>query len=739
MTEAAGARPQASELRAALLPLPWFAALALAQCWSVMGAPATDLLGHPRTDTLKHLWTLWWMRAAVQSEGRLPHETMLANFPEGLTLYPIEPLSGLVVNLLAPLPLPLVSNLLVFVHLVLIGHCAALLGRQLSGHWQGGLIAGTLLQTSAVTAHLFVIGVGELQQLWLLPLCLTMLLRAQANPSLGAWAKLGLCLGLSAVACFYYGLFAGLLVAAGVLWALVRGPSRLQTLGLSAVALAVIGVVVGPFAATFAESYTVAAPASADCSPVYDAVDARLELWTILWPWGFSNDPPPTAYLGGTFLGLGAVALAVVGLARQPRLAAPLVIGGLLGVVLALGSYYSAQGEELIRAGARTVLPMRWLNTALAAIAEPLNFPVRAISMTAVALAGLAALALPRKIPARWARLSAALALLPALDPTLLGQAAWPLPITHPREAPAVDLTVPGLGDSGPVADLRLAVRPDADGREAALLLQIAHGQPTQGVPISRVAEGAREGQRQLEALASVQALRAGQVPAEATLLADNAVLWSLGFRYLSWAEGWDTGPEAPTPRALRQSLGPPVTEGLGFWIWPLREPDPSVDLVALRAAHDEAVAALGEAPAAGGSLAALDGGASCPGKRAQRSDLGLLRQPPFAAHDGARVKLGGVVAWVSPPPNPADNSAELALVIHRLPEAPGAQPVAEGAIRLERPGPFVIEAPANAGNIRLSVIRGGAEGGGMPLGMLEIPVEALDRDDLRVTLHPER
>ena len=59
--------------------------------------------------------------------------------------------------------------------------------------------------------------------------------------------------------------------------------------------------------------------------------------------------------------------------------------------------------------------------------------------------------------------------------------------------------------------------------------------------------------------------------------------------------------------------------------------------------------------------------------------------------------------------------------------------------MRIDRPGPFVLEAPANAGNIRLSVIRGGAEGGGLPLGMLEFSVEALDRDDLRVTLHPER
>jgi hypothetical protein len=739
MSEPAGARPPPSPVRSSILQIPWFALLALVQCWSALRAPAVELLGHPRTDTLKHLWTLWWMRASVQSEGLIPHQTTLANFPDGLALYPIEPLSGLAVNLLSPLTLPLVSNLLVFLHLVLIGLCASMLGRQLSGHWQGGLIAGTLLQTSAVTAHMFVIGVGELQQLWLLPLCVTMWVRAQENPSLAAWAKLGLTLGLSAVACFYYGLFGGLLVAAGVLCALVTGPARAQTLGLAMVALAVIGVVVGPFAAVFTESYTVAAPASADCSPVYDPVDARLELWTTLWPWGLANDPPPTAYLGGTFLGLGAVGLAAAGVARQPKVAAPLVVGGLLGLVLALGSYHSAHGEEIVSGGARTVLPMRWLNMALAAVAEPLNFPVRAVSMTAVALAGLASLALPRKIPPRWARLSAVLALVPALDPTLLGQAAWPLPITHQREAPVVDLTVPGRGDAGPVADLRLAVRPDSAGREAALVLQIAHGQATQGVPISRVAEGAREGQRHLEALPTVQALRADQVPSEATLLADAAVLWSLGFRYLSWAEGWDTGPDAPTPRVLRQSLGPPVTEGLGFWIWPLPEPGPGVDLAALRAAHDEAVAALVEAPAAGGSLATLAGGASCPGKRAQRSDLGLLRRAPFADHDGARVRLAGWILWETPPLNPADNFVELALVVHRLPEAPGAQPVAEGAMRIDRPGPFVLEAPANAGNIRLSVMRGGAEGGGLPLGMLEFSVEALDRDDLRVTLHPER
>ena len=43
-------------------------------------------------------------------------------------------------------------------------------------------------------------------------------------------------------------------------------------------------------------------------------------------------------------------------------------------------------------------MPIFWLNRALGYIAEPLNFPIRFLAMTAVALAGMASLALRPKV-----------------------------------------------------------------------------------------------------------------------------------------------------------------------------------------------------------------------------------------------------------------------------------------------------------------------------------------------------
>ena len=139
-----------------------FFLLALVQTWPLVLAPNRGLIGHARTDTLKHLWTLWWMRASVWSEGRFPFATQLVNFPEGMELYPIEPLNGLFVVLLPFVPLVAASNLLVLLNLTLTGLCGGAMGRALSGRALGGWIAGLLIQSSALMAHFVALGVGEL-------------------------------------------------------------------------------------------------------------------------------------------------------------------------------------------------------------------------------------------------------------------------------------------------------------------------------------------------------------------------------------------------------------------------------------------------------------------------------------------------------------------------------------------------------------------------------------------------
>ena len=148
------------------LVLCWFGLLSLVLTWPLVLHPHSQVLGSPDSDTMKHIWTLWWMRESVLGHGLFPFQTQLINHPVGLDLYPIEPLNGLFAILLGGLPLVLTSNALTLMNLILTGYCGALLGRRLSPAPGAGLVTGTILQTGALTLFTMHVGVGELQHIW---------------------------------------------------------------------------------------------------------------------------------------------------------------------------------------------------------------------------------------------------------------------------------------------------------------------------------------------------------------------------------------------------------------------------------------------------------------------------------------------------------------------------------------------------------------------------------------------
>ena len=143
-----------------LVSAAWSFGLATVLTWPALIRPGEAALGHVRADGMKHLWTLWWMRESVWTEGRLPFTTTLVNHPFGMDLYPIEPLNGLLAIALPFLDIVVLSNLLVFLNVTLTGITGAWFGRELSGSKLGGLVSGTLLQGSAVMAFFVHVGVG---------------------------------------------------------------------------------------------------------------------------------------------------------------------------------------------------------------------------------------------------------------------------------------------------------------------------------------------------------------------------------------------------------------------------------------------------------------------------------------------------------------------------------------------------------------------------------------------------
>jgi hypothetical protein len=575
--------------------LAWLLLLQSAVVAVVLTWPAVfrleRVLGGKDADTMKHIWTLWWCRAHLLREG-LGLQTELLNQPAGLELWPVEPLNGAGAVLLAWLPVVATANLLAVANLLATGLCSGLLGWELTRSRSGALCTALLVQSSSFALFAIHVGVGELQHLWLLPLGCWSLLRLARG---GQWRfalLTGLVLGGGTVACFYYGFYLALALLVLGLAALVPAQRRLRLLGQLITAAAVAALVVLPVTRAFAASYgeefhsqygfwsyllreglgqTVIDPVGARLQPE-DLVFGRSHLWGQ----GFGD---LEAYGGGKLLGLPMLLLAAVGVARQPRRGLAWLALAALGITLALGSYLSVGGEELLVGGARLRLPFLYLNRILAFAAEPLNFPVRFLAVTTIALACMAGLAL-RGAGRTWRWVAVALALLNVADLQLRGLLPWPLPSFElPRLEPLMALDQAGhpASGSGAVLDLSGAFRHDPESRLVVMSAQLQHQQPIQAVPIDRLEFHVREGRWFAAGLGLVSDLappymKRGEA-GSGEHLGDLHVLRQAGFDRLLVVS---MGGREPLPEAFldaaKRTLGDPVLQGEIYAVWTVPE-----------------------------------------------------------------------------------------------------------------------------------------------------------------------
>lgn len=595
---------------AAPLSAAWFLLLSVVLTWPMARAPGAAALGSEHADGMKHLWTLWYMRASVWQAGELPGFTRLVNWPEGMVLYPIEPLHGLIAVLLPWVDVVVLSNLMVLGNMVAVGLAATWLGKELGAGLAGGLLAGTLLVGSSIMAFFVHVGVGELWHLWWLPLGLSVLLRARRTLRWPWFLALGMCLVGATLTCFYHGFFLSMavaIVALGTLWAGRRTPGLLLRYAVAA------GLAVGltlPAIQVFSASYKTPEPVPVGLwsyltenhgQPITDPPSARLQPDQLVLPAAAATDRQQVGYVGGRYVGVLPLLLALVGLARRPRVGLPLAAVAITGGVLATGSYLVVGGEAVTTgSGVAIAMPLLWLNRGLSYLAEPLNFPVRFLAMSQVALAGLAALALAPPLGRRRPAIlgGAALLAVGALVMTARDAATpWPWARFPLREVGELA----GMRDleDAAVVDLSMAWRSDPETRWNALVTQMTHGLPLQAVPVERVEYFARDGQFFVQALDFVQALEPAfnnntpRPPVRPEQ--DLALLRDAGFGWLLVT--YRTGSE-PMPAYVRDTLttmcGPPTLSGPGLAAWripPLTATE--AELSAWRLQHAEDVAEL--------------------------------------------------------------------------------------------------------------------------------------------------
>lgn len=503
-------------------------ALAVVASWPMLGHFGSAAIGSPESDTIKHVWTLWWMKQQLLSGGGL--HTELVNFPEGMSLYPIEPLNGLL-SLMVPFGAVTTSNLLALVHLTLTGLCAGWLGKLVSGSDRGGLVAAALLQGSAFVAFTLHVGVGELRQVWWLPLGLGCLLRAHETREWRWFLALAGALAGCVLSCFYHGLFLATAVAVVALvtlrpwWRLWVGYALAAGLSLA---------IVLPVIAGFSASFGKGRPREVFGTHGEVLLEYRVEAAHLddLVRWR-TPDPEPEArqeraYAGGRYLGLLSLVLAAAGIAASPKRAYPWVAVALVGTVLALGSVLW-WGDDKVRVGGHALqLPLAWLNDALTKHAEPINFPARFLALPSVALAMLGALATRW----RWAFWLVPFALI---DIAAHDLAVWPrLTVTLPDMAGIEDDALLLAGIGGPLADLSLAAESNEESRTLAVAAQLTTGRATQAVPLERLDAWAPEGNlwlrgRTISAYGNLA--RPGvQPPEEAAVVLDLVAMRDRGF-----------------------------------------------------------------------------------------------------------------------------------------------------------------------------------------------------------------
>ncbi|MEE2751058.1 MAG: hypothetical protein VX519_06490 [Myxococcota bacterium] len=329
-----------------------FLLLGLIVCGPVWTAPTQRILGHPGADAYNHVWGYWHVAQALQ-EGRSLLDAHLLGWPEGGVLWFIDSFGAF-------LTLPfqwlggaaLSFNVMVLANVVFAGVAAWALGRRVTGSGVAAVVTGV---SFALMPHLLAQlhnGITETTSVGWIPLVALLGIRFFRAPTTRRGVALGLAWAACSLACWYYGLFAGLLLG---VCALHVSPDWKKVSRACVWPLGVVSVLVGPFAWRFARTLSVEnALVQREVGQVaqtlsgHDVVDAL----ALVVPGAgvdrkllFDED-----LLVGVYVGLALLLCALLGAAWR-KSARLWIAGALLSAVLSLGAWLHWGGELVVLPG----------------------------------------------------------------------------------------------------------------------------------------------------------------------------------------------------------------------------------------------------------------------------------------------------------------------------------------------------------------------------------------------------
>jgi hypothetical protein len=404
--------------------------MAIVMTWPL----ATDMARLARTasaDGMYAVWNVAWVaRTLLEEPSRLFHANIF--HPERLALAFSE--LNLVAGIVAIPAWLLTSNALVAHNWALLfafstsALGAWLLARRLSGSGAAALFTGVAFGFApyffAHTAHIQLLFGGGI------PLSLLMLHRLADAPSLRRGLALGIALAVQALACAYYGILAGLMIAyAAVVLAISRALWRNRTYVIAVATGAVVSALLvlpffipfvevqaGGFGRTLEDSRTYSANLASYLASPAHAHEGLLRLSTRFGEW------TEVLFPGGLAIVLGLTGIALVSIRREggSRLAEmerrdreTVLLYGSLGLLIVWASlgpaaglysalYHAVPLFSFLRAPSRFGLVVPLILGLFAALALA-RLPDRIRTGACVILAALAALEL-NAVPFGWDR-----------------------------------------------------------------------------------------------------------------------------------------------------------------------------------------------------------------------------------------------------------------------------------------------------------------------------------------------
>ena len=189
-----------------------FASFVLLAMWfmhPVLGAPTTLAIGHPNNDVWNHVWGYGFVAQSLAA-GEWPLHTDLLNWPHGGTLWFIDLLGALITLPINWLSGPVAAyNSGMLIQWVLAGVGMYALAWRVTGSIAGAWAAGVAFQTMPHLMGQAYNGISETLMVGFLPLALLAIRELFHSPSRRTAVIAGATLGLTALANWYYGLFAG--------------------------------------------------------------------------------------------------------------------------------------------------------------------------------------------------------------------------------------------------------------------------------------------------------------------------------------------------------------------------------------------------------------------------------------------------------------------------------------------------------------------------------------------------